>query len=110
MKRYAKTFKDIIESPFLPEVERLESVIKRLNGLSVDELRERMEHYLQNLEKRYSSDKVMKRKGIQSSLKNGMYLRYMTKVEMRAIMILESMKYALGKNQLIDKALLFHAK
>ena len=105
--RYAKDFKAIIEYPFLPQPEEIVRIVSDFKYLSHHELRDRIKNYLGMLTKRYGDDEMLPGKDFAELLENGKYIDQMTTEEMRATLVLEYMKYVMGKEQTIDKAFLF---
>lgn len=98
MVRYAKGFKAILENPSLPAQPELAGMCSQLEALSLDDLREKVKPYLKTLENRLS-DENSSDEAFTELLKNGEYLAQLTRREMEAMLVLEYLKSALGKDQ-----------
>ncbi len=106
LKRYARDFKAIIERPSLPEPEQMGAVFSSLRRLCATELRSMLRHYLSDISNRYGEDKAFIKKGFADQFRNEEYLQQMTRKEMLALLVLETMKYLLDKTGYLDDTLL----
>lgn len=96
--RFAKSFKKIIEYPYLPKAEELAGTFLHIQHLSLEELRDKTRDCLKILETRCGKDNALFRKWFSKIFKSDGYLYQMTRKEMQSVLILEYMKYILGKN------------
>lgn len=106
LKRYARDFKAIIERPSLPEPDKMAAVFSSLSRLCESELRAKIIHYLKDLSSRYGKDRAFKKKGFADQFRSTEYLQQMTREEMVALMVLETMKLLLDRNGYLDDVLL----
>lgn len=99
LERFGKTFKEIIEYPFLPKASELEKVFKDIQQLGIDALREKTKAYLTILKSRYIHDKALARDEFTKLFESEKYLHQMKKEEMQSILDLECIKCILGKDK-----------
>jgi len=97
MDRYVKTFKEIVENPFLPEPAELERLFAAIDNFSEQELKGRVQKYFKALKEHYASGKDISRMWIDEILKNDRYVTQLTKKEMKSILVLEELKKILHK-------------
>lgn len=102
LKRFADTFKKILEYRQLPPVDTLANYFARLRELPADALKSRMAIYAKVLEKRYGSGQARNQKWPSNLLKNSRRWSRMSREEMESVMVIEYMKYALGKTRSED--------
>jgi hypothetical protein len=100
LKRFAVPFKEILEYPALPSVARMADDFSRIKGLSEATLISRMEIYSKLLEKRYATGKQRTKKWPSDLFENKNHWRQMSREEMESTLVIEYMKYALGKSRL----------
>jgi hypothetical protein len=99
LKRFGATYKEIIESPLLPPVDKLAGDFARIHELSQDVLRSKMEVYSKVLKNRYNSARQRSKKWPAKLIGNKQLWHRMSKEEMESAIIVEYMKYALGKTR-----------
>jgi hypothetical protein len=99
LKRFAATYKGIVESPLLPSVETLTADFSRIKALSRDALRSNMQMYSKILKNRYDSEKQRSGKWPADIFDNKKHWSGMSQDEMQSVLVIEYMKYALGKTR-----------
>jgi hypothetical protein len=99
LKRFAVPLKEILEHPKLPSVDRLADDFARITGLSDATLKSRMEIYTELLDKRYKQGKSRGKKLPAGLFENKNHRRPMSREEMESVLVIEYMKYALGKSR-----------
>lgn len=102
LKRFAETYKEIFESPLIPPAAQLADDFARIRGLSPDALRSRMAIYSKVLKNRYDSGRQSSKKWIAKLFENKSHWQGMSREEMESAMVVEYMKYALGKTRTED--------
>ena len=98
MVRFARTFKEIMESPRLPAVKTLEADCSRISGLSDAELRDRMKSYRQVLAARGEKLNGGARKNLPEAFWSESYWEGLSREEMQSLLVLETFKGYLGKS------------
>ena len=99
LKRFAKPMKEIMETPSLPSVEAMAGDFSRIRGFSEDTLRSKMKIYSGILQNRYDGDKGYAKKLPSFLFKNKNHWARMSKDEMESALVIEYMKYAVGKTR-----------
>ena len=99
--RYAKTFKEIIENPVLPGVDKIAEIYSRVRGYSLSQLRNKFYSYLNSLEARHRNDDSFPQKWFQEWFKSNSYLSRLKKEEMESLLMVEFMKHTLGRRSQI---------
>jgi len=102
LKRFADSFKEIMEYRQLPAVDMMAVDFSRIRGLSDEALKSKMATYSKVLEKRYGSGKPRNKKWPSGLFKNNNRWRRMNREEMESALVVEYMKYALGKTRSDD--------
>jgi len=97
LKRFAGTFKQIMEYPALPPVGVLAADFSRIKNFSDDTLRLKMDRYSQILQRRYNGDNHSGKKRIAKLLANKDHWAGMSRDEMEAALVIEYMKGVIGK-------------
>jgi hypothetical protein len=92
-------FKEILEYPGLPSVARMADDFSRITELSDATLISRIEIYSKLLGNRYATDKQRTPKWPSDLFENKNYWRQMSREEMESALVIEYMKYALGKSR-----------
>ena len=110
VKRFVKTFKEIVESPALPDPGTLAAAIRRIENLPTDTLRQEVKTTLDTLKARHEDDNRLNRKWFAQLFENDRYLREMDREELIATVCREYLKYLLGKSHSFDIAFLEKAK
>jgi len=106
LKRYARDFKAIMEMPSLPRPDKMAEVFSSLSRLCKPELKVKIRHYLDGVSNRHETNKAFSKKGFADQFRSEKYLQQMTREEMVALLVLETMKYMLDRTGYLDKALL----
>jgi hypothetical protein len=97
IKRFAKPFKEILESPLLPPLQTLTSDFKRIRGLSENTLRSKMKIYSNILKNRYNSGNPRSKNLPSKLFDNTRHWQRMSKEEMQSALVVEYMKAVMGK-------------
>ena len=97
LKRFATTFKQIMEYPSLPPVEVLAADFSQIRTYSDDTLRSKMDIYSSILKKRYTGDNPNGTKRLAKILADKDHWRRMSREEMEAALVIEYMKAVIGK-------------
>ena len=97
MKRFAKSFKEILEYPDLPGMDTLSDAYAKIRAMSENELKEGIKIYLNNLENRYGRDYRPARTWSPKIFKDQSPWLQMSTEAMQSVLMMEYMKYALGK-------------
>lgn len=99
LKRFAVPFKEILEHPKLPSAARMADDFSRIVGLPGAALISKMEIYARLLEKRYNMGRQRSKKWPSNLLENKNHWRQLSRDEMESALVIEYMKYALGKSR-----------
>jgi len=97
LKRFAATFKQIMEYPALPPVEVLAADFSRIREYSDNTLRSKMDIYSSILKERYTGDNHNGKKRLAKMLADKDHWRGMSREEMEAALVIEYMKAVIGK-------------
>ena len=97
LKRFAATFKQIMEYPSLPPVEVLAAHFSQIREYSDDTLRSKMDIYSSILKERYNGDNHNGKKRLAKMLADKDHWRGMSREEMEAALVIEYMKAVIGK-------------
>jgi len=98
--RFATTFKEIMESTHLPDVDVLVNAFSKIMNLSVEELKEKLKLYVDILKKRYGQVPSKSVKWSPRIFEDKLQWPEMSKEEMQSALVVEYMKYVLGKTNL----------
>jgi hypothetical protein len=104
IKRFAKSFKEIMEHPSLPGIDAFSEAFSKINAMSEDELKERIKIYLSILENRYGRNYRPPRAWSPEIFKDKRPWYQMSIEAMRSVFMVEYIKVALGKTD--DKVLI----
>ena len=99
LKRFAKPMKDILEYPSLPAVESMADDFSRIRGFSENTLRSKMKIYAGILQNRYNGVSGRARKPLSFLFKDKNHWARMSQDEMESVLIVEYMKYVVGKTR-----------
>ena len=99
LKRFAMPFKEILEHHGLPPVAKMTVDFSKIMRLSDAALISRMEIYSRMLEKRYNSGKQRSRKWPADLFENKKHWRQLSRQEMESALVIEYVKYILGKSR-----------
>lgn len=100
--RFASNFKEVLESPGLPDALVLENKYKSLLQWSEQDLREMVSPYLQALNNSGASE--LRSNPFKKLISSGKYLEQMDKEELVKVVLLEYVKENIGKKSLISLA------
>ncbi|HVO68171.1 MAG TPA: hypothetical protein VMT12_16975 [Syntrophales bacterium] len=103
-KRFALGFKKVLESPRLPQVERLIDMYARVKGLSDQDLTARLQPISTELQRLCRTDPILSRKDFKDIIESGKYLDSMSREEREGLLMTEYMKLAIGKPSYLNKA------
>lgn len=103
-RRFAFGFKKVLESPQLPQAERLIDVYARIKSLPDQDLTTRLQPIDTALQRICRTDPVLSRKDFQDIIKSGKYLDGMSREERENLLMSEYMKLAIGKPSYLDKS------
>jgi hypothetical protein len=98
IKRFAKSFKQIMEYPSLPGIDAFGDAFSKIKALPEDELKERMKIYLDILENRYGRDYRPPRAWSPRVFKDKSPWFQMSTEAMQSVLMVEYMKHAMGKS------------
>jgi hypothetical protein len=98
IKRFAKSFKQIMEYPSLPSINAFSDALSKIKALSADELKERIKIYLDILENRYGRDYRPSRAWSPQVFKDRSPWLRMSTEAMQSVLMVEYMKHAMGKS------------
>jgi hypothetical protein len=107
MMRFARAFKEIMESPHLPSVKAFESDCRTIAGFSDSALREQMTSYRQLLARRAEKLDGGVRRHLPEAFHSEGYWQGLKREEMESILVLETLKRYLGKSPADGRALTF---
>lgn len=96
-ERYAKAFKEILESTAVQDVSKFSEPFRQIKNLSIEELRIRASLYFEELKKRHQEDNRLCRKWFMELFQDDLYLESLTRDELEAIVNKEYLKYMLGR-------------
>ncbi|MCP4668665.1 MAG: hypothetical protein GY849_20165 [Deltaproteobacteria bacterium] len=102
IKRFAASFKEIVESPALADVPELSRIFARIGNLSMEELREKSRVYFEHLRRRFKDESRLARKWLSELLRDKGYLAKMHREEMEVILCIEYLKHLLDKGPRFD--------
>jgi len=97
IKRFAKSFKEIMEHPSLPDIDALSDAFSKVKALSEDELKVQIKSYLNVLEKHYGRDYRPPRRWSPQIFKDNKPWLQMSTEAMQSVLMMEYMKQAMGK-------------
>lgn len=97
IKRFAKTFKEIMEYPSLPSINAFSDTFQKIKGLSEDELKAHMKAYLAILENQYGHGYRPPRRWSPQVFKDKMPWFRMSTEAIQAVLMVEYLKHAMGK-------------
>ena len=98
IKRFAKSFQQIMEYPSLPGIDAFGGAFSKIKALSADELKERMEIYLDILENRYGRNYRPPRAWSPRVFKDRSPWFQMSTEAMQSVLMVEYLKHAIGKS------------
>lgn len=98
IKRFAKSFKQIMENPSLPGIDAFGVAFSKINAMSANELKEKITIYLNILENRYGREYRPPRAWSPQVFKDRRPWFQMSTEAMRSVLMMEYMKHAIGKS------------
>ncbi len=111
IKRFAKSFKPIMEYPSLPGINAFGDAFSKIKALSTDELKERIKIYLNILENRYGRNYRPPGAWSPQVFKDRSPWFQMSTEAMQSVLMVEYMKHAMGKSDAnVVAALLAYSK
>lgn len=110
VERFVNTFKQVVESTALPAPSVLAATIRRIDNLSLDELKQKVRDYFGSLKDRHQNDSRLNRRWFARLFDDGRYIEKMSREELTAVVCKEYLKYLLGKSHGFDIALFQPAK
>lgn len=102
IKRFASTYKALLESPALTDVTKMGRMFNHIEMLSTEDLRKKSRLYFDHLAQRYTKNTKLSNKWLTQISKDDNYIEKMSREEMKAIVSIEYLKYLLGKDQPFD--------
>lgn len=102
VKRYAKPFKNIVESPILANTDKLAETLKKINNMPEEELRQKVERYYLYLKDLHQNQNRLAHQWFDQLTGNDGHLARMNPKEMKAVLEKAYMKHLLGKTPGID--------
>ncbi len=97
IKRFANSFKEIMEHPSLPDINAFSEAYLKIKALSDEQLREKIEIYVRLLEKRYGRDYRPPGTWSPEIFKDKSPWYRMSNEAMQSVLMLEYIKKVLGK-------------
>ena len=104
IKRFAKSFKKIMEHPSLPDINSFSNALSKIKAMPDEELREKIRIYVSLLEKRYGRNYRPPRAWSPEIFKDKSPWYQMSSEAMRSALMMEYVKVVLGKTE--NKALI----
>lgn len=98
LERYADAFQEILEAPQLPAPSSIAAVAGEISGMSRAQLQDRGRRHLQSLQTRFGNEKQFPDTWFAQTVQNGTYLEQLTRPQLEAMVFLEYMKKALGRD------------
>ena len=105
LKRFIRSYKNILESPNLADVSMVERNCIRIERLSTEQLRKATRDLYSNLAVYYAQTPGISAQWIDSILDNPKYIKRMSRLEMKSLLIIEYVKRLLGKKTHTEVAL-----
>ena len=103
LERFAKDFREVVESTSLADTGSLAQMYKKIHALSLDELRVKIaEYYNQKKISRFQLENPRYKKLIAGLFKEGRYISRLNRQEMEALVCLEYLKYKMGKYDVVE--------
>lgn len=105
VQRFAKNYKDILESPTLADTAKLSGAFQRIGSMPEEELRQKVQCYYLNLKEIYQNKCRLASRWFDRLSGNDGHLANMKPEEMKAILDKVYVKHLLGKNPGVDLTL-----
>lgn len=101
LDRYAKTFKEIVEHPFLPGQVELEKLFSKIENFSDQELRGQTKTYFHILKEKHVTADHLSQEWVADILDNDRYVAQMTSEEMKSVLVVQALKKILRKKFIV---------
>jgi hypothetical protein len=105
LERYAATYREILEAPQLPAPARIAAAAEEIRGMRLPQLQARARRHLRTLETRFGSDRQFPNEWYDDAVENGTYLAELTRPQLEAMVFLDYMKEALGRDPVLTSEL-----
>ncbi|MBI4774002.1 MAG: hypothetical protein HY788_07460 [Deltaproteobacteria bacterium] len=105
-ERAMTTFKEVMESPRLPDPGIFADLVKQIRSYTDPELRNRLIPHLFELQKLSKNHPVLSRNDFSGIIREGKYLERMSREELESMAVLEYFKRELGKKSHITETAL----
>jgi hypothetical protein len=102
VKRFAKPFKNIVESPNLANTDKLAKTLKKIDDMPEEELRRKVQRYYLHLKELYQNQNRLARQWFDQLTGNDGHLAKMSPKEMKAVLEKAYVKHLLGKSPGMD--------
>ena len=99
-KRAMTTFREVMESPRLPDPGAFADVVKQIQSFTDLELRNHLNPHIFALQRLSKNHPVLSRNDFSNIISEGRYLDHMSREELESMMVLEYFKHELGKRSL----------
>ena len=99
IKRFAKSFKEIMEYPSLPSSDTIRNAFSKINSMPEEQLKENIKVYLKILENRYGRTYRPPRAWAPEIFKDKSPWFQMSKEAMQSVLMVEYLKNAMGKRE-----------
>jgi hypothetical protein len=110
VERFVKTFKEVVESPNLPQPSKLADMLGRIAKLPTQILQDEVQCYFAALRSAHQNDNRLCRKWFAQLFQNNRYVNGMNREALKAVVSKEYLKYLLGKSPGFDIAIFEKAK
>jgi hypothetical protein len=98
LERYAETCRQILEDPRLPPPSQIAAAAEEIRGMDRTQLQAGGRRHLQSLENRFGNDRQFPDQWYAQHVENGAYLEQLTRPQLEAMVFLDYMKDALGRD------------
>ena len=105
LERYAETFEEIMGAPELPTPSQIASAVETIKALSRERIQNRARRELNELEVRYGNNDKFPDQWFEEAIVKGSYLNTLSRPQLEALLFLEYMKAALGRQPDPDRKL-----
>ena len=97
--RFSRDFKEILESPYLPEPAQLARDCREIRALSDEQLRTIVREHLASIEQICRKEKLLPEATIDKIFRNRQYLDRLTRTQMESLVALVYLKQLLGRGE-----------
>lgn len=102
VERFARTFKEIVESPHLQKAPELSKMFRCIENLPTEHLKEQVRDYYDYLRSSYQGENRPFKKWFDRLFKDHHYVDSMKREELKAVVCLQYLKFLLGKSTRFD--------